>query len=51
MELVAVDELFAYYQADLELWTKRFAYIFYLDDGRAPVFYTEKGFFADPLPR
>lgn len=51
MELVAVDELFAYYQADLELWTKRFAYIFYLDDGRTPVFYTEKGFFADPPPR
>lgn len=50
MELAAMDELFAYYQADLELSTTRFAYVFLLDDGRSQVFYTEKGFYADPPP-
>ncbi|NMB01376.1 MAG: glycoside hydrolase family 13 protein [Firmicutes bacterium] len=50
MEVAAEDELFAYYQADLRLDTKRFGYVFLLDDGKHSVFYTEKGFFDDIQP-
>lgn len=50
MEIKARDELFDFYQADLKLATKRFAYVFLLDDGIRRVFYTEKGFFDDPKP-
>lgn len=50
MEVAAQDELFDYYQADLQLKTKRFAYVFLLDDGVRRVFYTEKGFYDDILP-
>lgn len=47
MNLAAEDELFSYYQADVQLNTKRFAYVFLLDDGGQSLFYTEKGFFED----
>ena len=50
MSIAAEDELFAYYQADVRLETKRFAYVFVLDDGRECLFYTEKGFFPDLRP-
>ena len=43
MDVVAQDELFSYYQVDLQLDTKRFAYVFLLDDGHRRLFYTEKG--------
>lgn len=49
MEAVAQDELFTYFQADLKLATKRFGYVFLLDDGKQSYFYTEKGFF-DHIP-
>lgn len=49
MDVVAQDELFSYYQVDLQLDTKRFAYVFLLDDGHRRLFYTEKGFF-DHIP-
>jgi len=50
LEIAAEDEMFTYYQADLQLATKRFGYVFLLDDGKDQVFYTEKGFFADVPP-
>lgn len=50
MEVVAEDELFSFYQVDLKLDTKRFGYVFLLDDGKNQVFYTEKGFFDDVPP-
>ncbi len=50
MEVTAQDEMFDYYHADLQLETKRFAYVFLLDDGVRRVFYTEKGFFDDIRP-
>lgn len=50
LEAAAEDELFVYYQADVRLETKRFAYVFLLDDGRETLFYTEKGFFEDLQP-
>ena len=50
LEIAAEDELFTYYQGELQLATKRFGYVFLLDDGKNQVFYTEKGFFADVPP-
>ncbi len=50
MEVVAEDELFSFYQTDIQLATKRFGYVFLLDDGKHSVFYTEKGFFDDIPP-
>ena len=50
MEVAAEDELFSFYQADVQLDTKRFGYVFLLDDGKNQVFYTEKGFFDDVPP-
>lgn len=50
MEVAAEDELFSYYQADIQLATKRFLYCFHLDDGKNSNFYTEKGFFTDVPP-
>ena len=50
MEVVEEDELFSFYQVDLKLDTKRFGYVFLLDDGKNQVFYTEKGFFDDVPP-
>lgn len=50
MEMAAEDELFSFYQADLQLDTKRFGYVFLLDDGKDQVFYTEKGFFSEVPP-
>lgn len=50
MEVIAEDELFSYYQADLQLATKRFGYVFLLDDHKQQIFFTEKGFFADVPP-
>ncbi|NLJ80753.1 MAG: alpha-glycosidase [Firmicutes bacterium] len=50
MELKARDELFDFYQAELKLSTKRFAYVFLLDDRIKRAFYTEKGFFEDLRP-
>lgn len=47
MVIAAEDELFAYYQADLTLATKRFGYVFLLDDGKESLFFTEKGFSED----
>ena len=50
MEVVAEDEMFSFHQADVQLDTKRFGYVFLLDDGKHQVFYTEKGFFDDVPP-
>lgn len=50
MHLAAQDELFSYYQAQVQLETKRFAYVFLLEDGRETWFYTEQGFFQDLRP-
>ena len=50
MSIAAEDELFSYYQADVQLATKRFGYVFVLDDGRQTLFYTEKSFFEDLQP-
>src|SRR5690554_4607713 len=50
LSIAAEDELFSYYQVDVQLKTKRFAYVFLLDDGRQSLFYTEKGFFEDLRP-
>ena len=50
MEVAAEDELFSFYQVDVQLDTKRFRYVFFLDDGKQAVFYTEKGFFDDVPP-
>lgn len=50
MEVAAEDELFAFYQTELVLDTKRFGYVFLLDDGKNAVFYTEKGFFDEVPP-
>ncbi len=50
MEVAAEDELFSYYQTDIILDTKRFGYVFLLDDGKNVVFYTEKGFFDEVPP-
>jgi hypothetical protein len=50
MEVAAEDEMFSFYQADIRLETKRFRYVFLLDDGVHEAFYTEKGFFDDVVP-
>ncbi|MDI9439596.1 MAG: alpha-glycosidase [Limnochordia bacterium] len=50
MSIAAEDDLFTYYQADVQLATRRFGYVFLLDDGKQTLFYTEKGFCEDLQP-
>ncbi|MCL4515488.1 MAG: glycoside hydrolase family 13 protein [Firmicutes bacterium] len=44
MALAESDELFDYFQATLELDTRRFRYLFHLDDGREQLWYGPSGF-------